>query len=350
MNGIFLTFTHEIYRIVGFILEAFAHTWPMWIISIPLAAIIKMSTFSDKLKRIFSMNPIISVLLATAVGAVSPLCSCSVVPVIFSLLSAGVPIAPVMSFWLASPSMDPEIFFLSISSVGWPLAIARLVAATLMSLFGGFLAIVLEKNGYFSHGLLRNDYKNAGSTCGCTHPKEAVPCCGKAAATVLHRDAVDSPALSSAIPGSADCQSKGPSRDYRKLASRFGHELLSSVGFVAKFMAIAFLLEALIKFYVPEQWIRMILGSDNAFAIPTAVLVGIPFYTTNAQALGMVGGLLGKGMGEGAALAFLIGGATTTLPAMAAVFGIAKPRVFIVYLGSAIMGALASGLVWAAFF
>lgn len=133
------------------------------------------------------------------------------------------------------------------------------------------------------------------------------------------------------------------------LAGRFAKELLVSVGFVAKFMAIAFALEAVIKFYVPESWIRAALGADNAFAVPVAVLVGVPFYTTNAQALGMVGGLLGKGMSEGAALSFLIGGATTTLPAMSAVFGIARPRVFAVYLGSAVAAALLSGLAWAAF-
>ena len=86
--------------------------------------------------------------------------------------------------------------------------------------------------------------------------------------------------------------------------------------FVGKFMAIAFALEAVIKFYVPESWIRAALGAENALAVPIAVLVGVPFYTTNAQALGLVGGLLGQGMSGGAALAFLIGGATTTLPAM----------------------------------
>ena len=51
-------------------------------------------------------------------------------------------------------------------------------------------------------------------------------------------------------------------------------------------------------------------------------------------------------MSGGAALAFLIGGATTTLPAMTAVLGIAKPRVFAVYLGAAVASALAAGLIW----
>ena len=67
-----------------------------------------------------------AIIAATVVGAVSPLCSCGVVPVIPALLAGGVPLAPVMSFWLASPSMDPEVFLLSVGSIGWELATWRL--------------------------------------------------------------------------------------------------------------------------------------------------------------------------------------------------------------------------------
>lgn len=327
MSGFFMIAGREALRVLEFIVGAFAHTWPLWAVSIPLAAAIRMSPLAGRLKRVMSMRPVAAVVAATLFGAFSPLCSCSVVPVIFSLLSAGVPIAPVMSFWLASPSMDPEMFFLSVSAIGWPLAIARLVAATLMSLSGGLVAMALERRGYFSGGILREPKAPAASGCGCS---------GSGSAPEARFTAIPSPG------SSPSDRREGAGR----LARRFGEELLASVLFVGKFMFIAFALEAVIKFYVPEAWIRAALGAENAFAVPVAVLVGIPFYTTNAQALGMVGGLLGKGMSEGAALAFLIGGATTTLPAMSAVLGIAKPRVFAVYLGSAVVSAFAAGSLW----
>ena len=132
MSGLALLVAREALRILQFVLAAFVHTWPLLAVSIPLAAAVKLSPIAGKLEKVLSMRPVTAILFATAIGAVSPLCSCSVVPVIFSLLEAGVPIAPVMSFWLASPSMDPEVFFLSVSSIGWPLAVARLAATTLM--------------------------------------------------------------------------------------------------------------------------------------------------------------------------------------------------------------------------
>jgi uncharacterized membrane protein YraQ (UPF0718 family) len=363
MNEVIGIIARELARILEFILGAFAHTWPLWVVSIPLAAAVKMSSLSARLGGLISMRPISAVLFATLVGAVSPLCSCSVIPVIFSLLSAGVPLAPVMSFWLASPSMDPEIFLLSVSTLGWPLAIARLAATTIMSLGGGLIVILLEKRGFFAGGVLREAKgraAEAGFFCGKGKPRKeesaAAPrftALKPAAGCAYAAPAALSPASSSCCapvkPAAAAAAAEGPEgkgRARRDFASRFGKELLASFLFVAKFMAIAFALEALIKFYLPEAWVKAALGAQNAFAVPIAVLVGIPFYTTNAQALGMIGGLLGKGMSQAAALSFLIGGATTTLPAMSAVYGIAKPRVFAVYLGSAVLFSLATGLLW----
>ena len=109
-------------EISQFIVEAFLHIWPYLLITIPLAVAVQMSGASKYIKRAFEARPLIAILLATLVGAFSPFCSCGVIPVIASLLISGVPLAPVMSFWIASPSMDPEIFFYASAwSAGtWP--------------------------------------------------------------------------------------------------------------------------------------------------------------------------------------------------------------------------------------
>jgi uncharacterized protein len=62
-----------------------------------------------------------------------------------------------------------------------------------------------------------------------------------------------------------------------------------------------------------------VLGEDSAFAVPLAALVGIPLYLNELGALPIVAGLLDQGMQPGAAIAFLIAGGVTSIPAMAAV-------------------------------
>ncbi len=115
---------------------------------------------------------------------------------------------------------------------------------------------------------------------------------------------------------------------------------------VVKFMALSFFLSALIKLYVPADWVAGLLGSQNPWAIPMAALLGVPAYTSNLTALPMMSGLLAQGMNPSAALAFLISGPTTTLPAMAAVWGLASRRVFALYVSFALVGAVVLGYLY----
>jgi uncharacterized membrane protein YraQ (UPF0718 family) len=112
---------------------------------------------------------------------------------------------------------------------------------------------------------------------------------------------------------------------------------------VIKFMVLAFFLEALIILYIPAEWIVGIMGRDNAGTIITEALLGVPTYTSNLSALPMVSGLLAQGMSSAAALAFLIAGPTTTLPAIAAVWSLVSHRVFVLHVSFALVGAIVLG-------
>jgi uncharacterized membrane protein YraQ (UPF0718 family) len=112
---------------------------------------------------------------------------------------------------------------------------------------------------------------------------------------------------------------------------------------VVRFMALAFFLSALIKLYVPAEWVAGLLGGQTLWSVVTAAFLGVPAYASNLTALPMVNSLLAQGMNPSAALAFLISGPTTTLPAMAAVWGLASRRVFVLYVSFSLLGAIALG-------
>jgi uncharacterized membrane protein YraQ (UPF0718 family) len=356
-------FTH-ILDILDFMVEALLHIWPYLVITIPIAVAVGMTDISDKIKGIVNINPLLAILVATLVGAISPFCSCGVIPVIWALLTAGVPIAPVMSFWLASPSMDPEIFFLSVSTLGWKLAVWRLAGTFVLSLSGGIITHVAVQRNWLGKRLLR------------TKPAMSVPGMGQlvqrvwqsfAALWETPRNVVPNPDGTLQIQGadvSCGCgaedsekecidsdindrpiasESTSPRSDF---ASRLLSESKSAIVMVVKFMALALFLEALIVLYVPQEWIVGLVGQGNIFAVPLAALLAVPVYTTSLAALAMIGGLLEQGMHPGAALAFLIAGPTTTLPAMVAVWGLANRRIFAVYLLMTLFGALLIGLLY----
>lgn len=339
-------------EIASFVLSAYAKSWPYLLLTIPLAVLINLSGISRYLEKAFTARPLTAIFLAALVGAFSPFCSCGVIPVITSLLIGGVPLAPVMSFWLASPSMDPEIFFLSVSRIGWDLAVWRLAATFVMSLAGGYAAWFLGNRGWIGSFSLKKSVEKASSCCS-SEPvsqdlqeektvlrpapsfrvaPENVSCCSSSASGGTCAPALALPARKALI-------------NPELLKDIYG-ESKKMVILILKFMTLAYVLEALIILYLPEAWIVSLLGSGNRLAIPLATAVGIPLYTTNLTALGLVGGLLQQGMSPGAALSFLISGATTTIPAMAAVYGIVKGRVFALYLLSTLIISLLAGYAY----
>ena len=60
---------------------------------------------------------------------------------------------------------------------------------------------------------------------------------------------------------------------------------------VAKFMLLAFFLEAIIILYIPADWIAGLMGHGNQGAILAAALLGVPIYTSNLAALPLVSAL-----------------------------------------------------------
>jgi hypothetical protein len=292
-------------RILSFILDSFLHIWPYLLITIPVAVAVQLTDLGKYVSRIIGLNPVAAIIIATLIGALSPLCSCGVIPVITALLIGGVPVAPVMSFWIASPSMDPEIFFLSIPVIGARMSLWRLAATFLISLAAGFLTHLLIRSGW----LKTNDILIFA-------PSQECGTCG----TVVVKK--------------------------MSLRRRIMAEVWKVTWTTSKFMALAFLINAIITLYLPADLLNGMLMNDGPFTVVIAAVLGIPAYTSNITALPMVSGLMAIGMNPGAALAFLIAGPVTTLPAMSAVWGLVSRKLFLLYLIIPLTGAILFGLMY----
>ena len=98
--------------------------------------------------------------------------------------------------------------------------------------------------------------------------------------------------------------------------------------FLGKWLVLAFVLESLMVAYVPKDLVASVAGDGGFLSILGATLVGIPSYLNGNAALPLVAGLMAKGMAPGAAMAFLVGGGVTSIPAALAVWGVARRTVF----------------------
>ncbi|SMP66382.1 permease [Anoxynatronum buryatiense] len=297
--------------VLMFTVNAVKSIFPFFLLSISVASLIKTLKLEQSFKKAFKGRELVSIPVAAGTGAFSPLCSCGVIPAIAAMLAAGIPLAPIMAFWITSPLMSPESFVLTYSLLGSGMAVARLTATLGIGLVAGYGTWYLMKTGRIEPEVLRYSM----GTQGC---------------------------------GTSSCQQESePDRRWDgKMMKSFIINTFDMGIFIGKYILLAFVLEALIVQYVPVVWVAGLLGSGNDAGPLLAALVGIPAYASSISAMPVIRGLMDLGMDKGTALAFMIGGAATSIPAMAAVYSIVKRKVFFLYLAYSLVGAVVSGYLY----
>lgn len=296
-----------------FTAKAVLSVLPFFVLSIGLAAYAKATGAENLIAKAFSGRAEAMVVFASLTGALSPFCSCGVIPIIAALLASGVPLAPVMAFWLASPLMDPSMFAITAGVLGVPFAVAKTVAAIAVGLLGGFGVLALQRLGMMTGPALQDSVGNGG--CGGSKIRNPKAVVWRYWQEPARREALWTGARQNAL-------------------------------FLGKWLVLAFALESLMVAYVPGDLIAGIVGDGGLLSILGATLVGIPSYLNGNAALPLVAGLMDKGMAPGAAMAFLVGGGVTSIPAALAVWAVARRQVFAAYLAFAILGAVLSGVAF----
>jgi len=296
----------------SFALDAFTWILPFLLASVLLAAWLKAAGADRVIGATVSRSPVRAVLVFAAAGAFSPFCSCGVVPLIAALLAAGVPLPAVMAFWVASPLMDPEMFVLMWAMLGLEFTLAKTLAAFGLGLAAGFATLAAQRAGFFATPLRA---VLTGGGCGSS--------CGTGAQAPME--------LRWAFW-----------KDEARRAA-FTTEARDIGFFLAKWLLFAFTIESLMVRWLPPETIVSYLGGENVYAIPLAVAIGVPAYLNGFAAVPLMGELMSMGMAPGAALAFLVAGGVTSLPAAMAVFALVRAPLFTWYLLVSLLGSLAIG-------
>lgn len=296
-------------RFVGMALLGVA---PFLAASVAVAAYAKASGADGLIARAFSGRMSTMVVAAALMGALSPFCSCGVIPLIAALLAMGVPLAPVMAFWLASPLMDPSMFLLTAGTLGTAFAVFKTAAAVGIGLLGGFGTYALTKVGGFENPL-RDGVGNGG--CGASTVR--------APSAVVWRF-----------------------WEHQERRVTFAKNAGENTAFLGKWMTMAFFLESLMLAYIPAETVSSMIGGDGWLTVIGAALVGVPAYLNGYAALPLVSGLIEQGMAPAAGMAFLLAGGVSCVPAAVAVWALARPPVFAAYLGFAFVGAVSMGVLY----
>lgn len=302
------------------VIETFSSNWFLLVISILISATIKVYVDDNAVSRFLRRNTKNSILLSTGVAVATPLCSCGTTAIMLGMIASTIPWAPIVAFLVASPLTSPQELFYSAGLFGWKFAIAFFVASILLGLIGGAIAAFAESRGWLANQARMSPTSSPSFSLGL----------GGAPMSL------DLPVL--APPAPADKKTVTINAWLREILHVSKRLLPLFIGFTF----LGYFLNGLI----PAAWISSLFGTGHAYSIPLAATLGLPFYINTEASLPLVRAMMESGMSEGAALAFLITGAGTSIGAIGGALTIARWRVIGIVIGTLWIGSIVIGLIY----
>ena len=294
------------------VLASLAHNWPFLAVSVVIAAVLKLYLNPASISAFLNRRQAAGVVGATVAAVATPLCSCGTTALALGMIANLMPWAPIVAFIAASPLTSPEELVYSAGLFGWPFAWTFFAASIFVGLAAGAVTAVLERRGWLAQQTrIRLEPKPApASECECA----------------------------------CDCDQPAPPQPGR--LRPFAAEVLRTGSrLVLVFLGFAFV-GYFLNGLIPAAWMAALFGEGATYGVPLAAVLGFPVYISTEASLPLVRSMIDAGMSQGAALAFLITGAGTSLGAIAGLLTIARWRVVAVVVGTLWVSAVLFGTAY----
>jgi uncharacterized protein len=238
-------------------------------------------------------------ILGALLGTITPFCSCSSIPLFIGFTAAGLPLGVTFAFLISSPLVDMASVILLASIFSWPIALAYVGVGLLVAVIGGTL---IGKLGM--------------------------------------EDQVESFVRSVPVSDTEEVMTRADRMAFAR------DQVLDIVKKVWPYVMIGVGIGAAIHNWVPTETISALLGQDKWWAVPVATFVGIPMYADIFGTLPIAEALVGKGVGLGTVLAFMMAVTALSLPSLIMLRRVVKMPLLVVFTGVVTIGILTIGFTF----
>lgn len=303
----------------------------------------------EKIKSLLSAKKGRGYFIGAGLGALTPFCSCSTIPIMVGLLKAQAGFGPTLAFLFSSPLVNPIIVGLFFMAFGLKATIIYSILALLMAVT---ISFVLEKANFKRFIKWEALDKNQVSCCGEPEEKASreqstkASCCGPV---------VPEPALAYCTPANdvqvtSYCAPTSESVVVASVATgrwtRIFKEAVNQFKAFLPYIIFGVAIGAFAYGFVPKDLIVQYAGPDNLFAIPIAAVIGVPLYVRVETMIPITVALMGKGMSMGAVVALVIGGAGASIPEVVMLKRIFKGPLLGAFLAAIFSIAVVAGLIF----
>ena len=239
-------------------------------------------------------------ILAALLGIVTPFCSCSAVPLFIGFLESGVPLGVTLSFLISSPAVNEVALVMLLGLFGWKIAGLYVASGVVIAIVAGLVLGRLRLERYVEEYVYQ---------------------------TKLGSVEVQQPTFKQRVVD----------------AWEFTKQILKKV---FPWVLVGVGAGALIHGYVPVDWLAKVAGRGNPFAVPIAVLIGVPLYSNAAGAIPIVQALTAKGVPIGTALALMMAVTALSLPEAVILRRVMKLRLLGIYFGIVALAIMLTGYLF----
>ena len=253
-----------------------------------VVALLQIYISPERIKRVLTTpRKFLNSVLGALLGAVTPFCSCSTIPVLVGLFKSGAPFNGAVSFLLTSPILNPAIITLMLAFFGLK---ATVIYTVFTFLFAVIMGLVLDKAGF------EKEIKNVSVKGG-------------------HNDGVSWEKLQGNF--------------WQKQWQAVKVSLKDALGLfkgVVGFLLLGAGIGAFIYEFVPTDLLANFAGANNLWAVPLAAVLGIPMYIRTETMIPIASILITKGVAPGVMIALILGGAGASIPEVSLLSSIFKKK------------------------
>ena len=231
---------------------------------------------AEKIQRILGSKGGKGYVSAGLLGALTPFCSCSTIPMLTGLLKARAGFGPTMTFLFTSPLMNPIIMGLLLATFGMKIAITYFAIALIVSVSAGY---VLEKMGferYVRHEVI--------------HGKTAANCCDTKPKVNAQPSCCDTQPVASHCTANNTNRNTNSKTQWRRILG----ETWKQFTHIFPILMFGVAIGAFTYGFIPTDFITQYAGQDNPLAIPLAAIIGVPLYIRAEAVIPLAAALAAK--------------------------------------------------------
>lgn len=261
----------------------------------------------DKIRNYLSRNKLFGLeyLFASTFGAITPFCSCSSVPLFIGFVKGGIPLGVTFAFLITSPLVNEVAIALFIGMFGLKATLIYVSSGILLGMIGGIILGKLKLEKHLSpwvQGVLANAQKEGDLE-------------------------VEKLTFSQRLPS-------------------IFKDALSIIKGVFWYIIIGIGIGAMMHGFIPTGFFEQYISKNNPFAVPIAVILGIPMYSNAAGVLPIIQVFVQKGIPIGTAIAFMMAVVGLSIPEATMLKKVMTWKLIAIFFGVVAICIIISGYVF----